>query len=1723
MSTLSRIIVVSTIVILFGKVIEAGQSSCNGIELQVMQPNKRRYQSITNNTIVYKPVHTPDFTVRCHCTGGKITPTWTLPDGSVATTCIDQRVEICSNISRKSSQLLAFSVLSDKFNGNYKCFAIGFSKFFELIVFGPPVIRYVQPQYNRLVPFPERTSITLHCRATGYGSLIYYWERNITGSWITVSNRNSTQYTISTSGQYRCNVTNEAGSVVSGVTTLHVAAYPVSAVVAVGTTIILYCNVSGIVRSYAWQGRDYGSNYAWSRISDGEKIYVVSNIQKSQQFRCIAGKSVGPAVLSKVATIQVLKVTLNLAKATIPVRSSTELTCSSSLSSDVIFSWTHNGTTIRPSSTTNETSILMITNVVHSNSGSYVCTVNSGSISVMSNTAIVTVYAPKPVIITHPTNKTVNALKDVTFMCQASDISYGGKVTYSWHCYNSTIPNTRSRGQNTDTLTITRAIPPDEGLYYCFASNDAGSTSSRAAFLMVNDRLAITARPAHQTVREGEAATFTARANGIKTNDVVYQWWKMSKDDSPVIMGNDPTLTITRVNNEHEGTYYCIVTNKWGRMVTSNYLILVVQAALSVFTLHPHDQTATINGNVVFECAAKGSESLNINWLKNNSTVRNTRKVDTKSSRGGKGSILTIKNVTVSDMGCYQCRAINSDGETVLSNKAELLIIPSIVTHPSSIAVLIGQPVSLTCSATGPSIVYQWRKNGVTLSGGNLNMLTIYKTKESDEGTYQCIAINKAGNVTSRQAVIIIYDKPKVVQLAHQSHGVLGEEFKITCSATNDRDAQDMTFAWIVPDGVDDFVIMTSKDDHYTASSTLYISKLARSDYGTYKCLVTNNGTKNDESVVTSTVVIVEERSSQPLNVTVTNEDVTSIVLSWSIPTYPKGIISYYIVHYSDGDSSKEEQVYNFNGSYNLRKLRPSTNYSIYVTAVRLVGDTGIVVEGNWSVLVNGTTLVRDPTKESSSQTVMVVGIAVGGVTMICLLVIIIIASLLYFYQKRILKHTMHVNTDVNKGNIDMNEKVFNEEDLSALKSQPSIKSEGKIIPLVNLISTKEVKTSVGQPTTLTHEYSGLLESDVQWLKDNEPVNHPILKDGSLYIPHTELFDQGEYALVIMTDNSVFSVIYNVQVFDPKMPLDVSVSHTAQKVEDFLMLLTSMDSAKLDAQYNSLIVDASFTQHAANIPVNVDKNKYKNILPYDHSRVVLSQESQVAGEDYINASFIDGYGEKKAYIASQGPKDTSVIDFWKLIWEQNIRTVVMLTRIVEAGKFKCYQYWPSKGSKLYGNIRVTTVDEVQLANYCTRRFTIEQILNGRSIKVYKVHQFHFSAWPDHGVPSYSSDILEFHKRINKQHQRRTNSPMLVHCSAGVGRSGTFIAIDTEIQRIRQEGIVDVYNCVQKMRFWRGAMIQSTAQYEFVYTSLLEYISCGDTSITGAADVKQKVKELSILDHAVNKTGFQLQFEKLNNNSPKEADFKYTAAMAHKESNRHQRFLPPDVSRVMLTKNPHYITACYVNGYRHSKAYLVGQGPMQSTVVDFWTMIWEKQSHAIVMLGQLQENGKEASFKYWPSKNETVEFQHFSIVVVSEDPNDRPFVRYTLKVSNTQEDSTRTVTLLQYQCWSADTCPNNPSHIIDIIEELDCVQRKIGNSPITVHCSDGVGRSGTFCALVNCINRFKVEQTLDVFQAIDSIRTQQPAAVQTVEQYEFIHHVIVFLLDRYSVYSNFTVL
>ncbi|XP_065917567.1 receptor-type tyrosine-protein phosphatase S-like [Dysidea avara] len=234
---------------------------------------------------------------------------------------------------------------------------------------------------------------------------------------------------------------------------------------------------------------------------------------------------------------------------------------------------------------------------------------------------------------------------------------------------------------------------------------------------------------------------------------------------------------------------------------------------------------------------------------------------------------------------------------------------------------------------------------------------------------------------------------------------------------------------------------------------------------------------------------------------------------------------------------------------------------------------------------------------------------------------------------------------------------------------------------------------------------------------------------------------------------------------------------------------------------------------------------------------------------------------------------------------------------------KCQQYWPNDSSSVFDNIKVTLQKEEQLRSYCVRQL-LSQI-------------------------------------------------------AGVGRTGTFIAINNEIQRIKQEGVTDIHSFVCQMRFCRNFMVQTLPQYMFIHMALLEYINCGDTSIVAPINnVQNKIDELSTLNPKKGKTGFQMQFEKLDRNSSKESDFTYVAVVSskNKSKNRCKQFLPPEPARVIVPQydgSSDYINFCFVDGYYKSKAFLVGPGPMQSTATDFWTMVWEKKSYAIVMLGQIK--------------------------------------------------------------------------------------------------------------------------------------------------------------------------
>uniref|UniRef100_A0A8C2A0V7 protein-tyrosine-phosphatase n=1 Tax=Cyprinus carpio TaxID=7962 RepID=A0A8C2A0V7_CYPCA len=239
----------------------------------------------------------------------------------------------------------------------------------------------------------------------------------------------------------------------------------------------------------------------------------------------------------------------------------------------------------------------------------------------------------------------------------------------------------------------------------------------------------------------------------------------------------------------------------------------------------------------------------------------------------------------------------------------------------------------------------------------------------------------------------------------------------------------------------------------------------------------------------------------------------------------------------------------------------------------------------------------------------------------------------------------------------------------------------------------------------------------------------------------------------------------------------------------------------------------------AQAPENKAKNRYNNVLPYDSSRVKLSVLSSPF-DDYINANYMPGYSSKKEFIAAQGPLPCTVDDFWRLIWEKNVHTIVMLTKCNEQGRVKCEEYWPAE-TKRFSNLTVMNISEIPLEDWTLRDFEVKNVKTAESRSV---HHFHFTAWPDHGVPETTELLINF-RHLVREHmdQYSRHSPTLVHCSAGVGRTGTFIAIDRLIFQIEQEGVVDVYGIIHDLRMHRPLMVQTEDQYVFLNQCAMDII------------------------------------------------------------------------------------------------------------------------------------------------------------------------------------------------------------------------------------------------------------------------------------------------------------
>ncbi|KAM9461796.1 receptor-type tyrosine-protein phosphatase S isoform 8-T10 [Clarias gariepinus] len=634
--------------------------------------------------------------------------------------------------------------------------------------------------------------------------------------------------------------------------------------------------------------------------------------------------------------------------------------------------------------------------------------------------------------------------------------------------------------------------------------------------------------------------------------------------------------------------------------------------------------------------------------------------------------------------------------------------------------------------------------------------------------------------------------------------------------------------------------------------------------------------------------------------------------------------------------------------------------------------------------------------------------------------------------------------------------------------------------------------------------------------KESEPRTKCLLNNAEI-TPHHPTDPVEMRRINFQTPDSGLSSPLSEATFDyermmnhPPIPITELAEHTE--------LLKANDNLKLSQEYESIDPGQQFTWEHSNLEVNKPKNRYANVIAYDHSRVILAPIDGIAGSDYINANYIDGYRKQNAYIATQGPLPETFGDFWRMVWEQRAATVVMMTRLEEKSRIKCDQYWPSRGTETYGMTQVTLLDTIELATFCVRTFSLHK--NGSSEKR-EVRQFQFTAWPDHGVPEYPTPFLAFLRRV-KTCNPPDAGPIIAHCSAGVGRTGCFIVIDAMLERIKHEKTVDIYGHVTLMRAQRNYMVQTEDQYSFIHDALLEAVACGNTEVP-ARSLFSYIQKLAQVEAGEHVTGMELEFKRLANSKAHTSRFISANLPCNKFKNRLVNIMPYETTRVCLQpirglEGSDYINSSFIDGYRQQKAYIATQGPLAETTEDFWRMLWENNSTIVVMLTKLREMGREKCHQYWPAER-SARYQYFVVDPMAE-YNMPQYILREFKVTDARDGQSRTVRQFQFTDWPEQGVPKSGEGFIDFIGQVHKTKEQFGqDGPISVHCSAGVGRTGVFITLSIVLERMRYEGVVDIFQTVKMLRTQRPAMVQTEDEYQFCYQAALEYLGSFDHYAT----
>ncbi|XP_051970980.1 receptor-type tyrosine-protein phosphatase mu-like isoform X9 [Xyrauchen texanus] len=770
-----------------------------------------------------------------------------------------------------------------------------------------------------------------------------------------------------------------------------------------------------------------------------------------------------------------------------------------------------------------------------------------------------------------------------------------------------------------------------------------------------------------------------------------------------------------------------------------------------------------------------------------------------------------------------------------------------------------------------------------------------------------------------------------------------------------------------------------------------------------------------------------------------------------------------------------------YDGYWNM-PLLPHKSYSIYYQAVSTAnGETKIDCV---RVATKGAATRKPDTVEPEKQTDHTVKIA-GVIAGILLFVIIFLGVVLVMKKRKLAKKRKETLSSTRQEMTVM----VNSMDKSYAEQGTSCDEAISFMDTHNLNGRP-----VSSPSSFTMKTNTLSTSvpNSYYPDENHTMNS---ETSSLVQSHTHSFKKREAVDV---------------------PYQTGQLHPAIRVADLLQHITQMKCAEgygFKEEYESFFEGQAAPWDSAKKDENRMKNRYGNIIAYDHSRVRLQPVEGEQSSDYINANYVDGYHRPNHYITTQGPMQETIYDFWRMIWQENTATIVMVTNLVEVGRVKCCKYWPDD-TEIYRDMKVTLIETQLLSEYVIRTFAVEK---RGAHEIREIRQFHFTGWPDHGVPYHATGLLGFVRRI-KAKSPANAGPMVIHCSAGAGRTGCFIVIDIMLDMAEREGVVDIYNCVRELRSRRVNMVQTEEQYVFIHDAILEACLCGDTTIP-ANQLRSVYYDMNRLDPQTNSSQIKEEFRTLNMVTPtlRVEDCSIALLPRNHEKNRCMDVLPPDRCLPFLItidgESSNYINAALMDSYKQPSAFIVTQHPLPNTVKDFWRLVLDYHCTSIVMLNDVDP--AQLCPQYWP-ENGVHRHGPLQVEFVSADLEEDIISRiFRIYNAARPQDGYRMVQQFQFLGWPMyrDT-PVSKRSFLKLIRQVDKWQEEYdgGEGRTVVHCLNGGGRSGTFCAISIVCEMLRHQHSVDVFHAVKTLRNNKPNMVDLLDQYKFCYEVALEYLN-----------